>query len=368
MGSRSLACADQPVNPFAGGSAMRLLMRERVPLRGVGRFTSLAAYGVVAFSSTFGCGDDREYQENGGKGGAAGAAGSVGAGSSGKAGSAGRGGASGSSGSAGIGNAGDAGADSGSGGSGSGSAGAAGAGAASAGEGGVPPEVSGAGGTPDGDAGSSAAANGGEAGSGPAVCGNGEVEGDEVCDEGEDNALELLACAPDCSRIIVAKYIVISDSREDENLGSNPVAAADSLCPAGYKAMFPYGTTRRATTSPFENKNAIDWVLQPYTYYVNTYENLIWITRSVPLLGVDDGEFHDLVSPISSVVDCFVTNLNVDGTTLQTNNCNGWSTSNGTASRQCGVPIFTTHEFIAADLDPVTCSGNGYISFYCVEQ
>jgi hypothetical protein len=198
------------------------------------------------------------------------------------------------------------------------------------------------------------------------VCGDGDQGPTEACDEGDDNALELLACAPDCSRIVQAKHIVISPSpsRSGRDLGSNPVATADSDCPSGYKAMFSYGTARRATTSPFESRNAVDWVIQPYTIYLNAYENLIWATREVPLLGVEKGAFVGLENAIAIVVDCFVSNMNIDGTTLTSDNCNGWSTNNS-GYATCGIPYSTTESYLVAD-GPDDCNGN--TSFYCVEQ
>ena len=200
-------------------------------------------------------------------------------------------------------------------------------------------------------------------------CGNGRVEGDEACDDGEDNGLYLDACAPDCSRIIVTKHIVASPGTPlaGGDLGSDPVATADSRCPSGYKAMFAYGTVRRAGTQPFDTTHSIDWPIQPYTYYVNTYENLVWITDEVALLGVRDGHFVGLVTAILQGTDCFVSNIAVDGTTLNANNCAGWSSANSPDRKQCGMPIFTTADYLDAANSTANCS-TSYTNFYCVEQ
>ena len=48
------------------------------------------------------------------------------------------------------------------------------------------------------------------------VCGDGDQGPDEACDNGADNALLLGSCAPDCSRIIVKKYIIQSATSEPD--------------------------------------------------------------------------------------------------------------------------------------------------------
>ena len=197
------------------------------------------------------------------------------------------------------------------------------------------------------------------------VCGDGDRGPTEGCDDGTENGLELLRCAPDCSRIIEVKHILVAERElTDERLQPNPIAKADAECPAGYKALFAYGSQRRATTIPFKSANAVDWVLRPYTYYVNSTENLIWLTRDVPLLGVETGQFSGLLNTIGYATRAYISNLNVDGTTFVTDNCDGWSTSNSSYSKHFGMSLFTDAGYLDHD---VTSCGH-YVTFYCVEQ
>lgn len=196
------------------------------------------------------------------------------------------------------------------------------------------------------------------------ACGDGDKGPAEGCDDGDANGLALLACAPDCSRIIERKHIIVSSEVQNETLQPNPVARADAQCPDGFKALFGYADVRRATTTAFANRNAIDWVLQPYTYYVNNTENLIWLTREVPLLGVDGGTFVGLVNPISAATNAIVSNLNPDGTLLLTDNCDGWSGADTHYSKHVGLPPLLDAGFLDYDLFPCGYS----VNFYCVEQ
>lgn len=119
-----------------------------------------------------------------------------------------------------------------------------------------------------------------------------------------------------------------------------------------------------ATTIPFGNANAVDWVLRPYTYYVNSSENLIWVTRETPLLGVKNGAFVGLANPISQYTRTIISNLNPDGTLLETDNCEGWSGVDETFSTHIGFPPLSDAGFL--DYTVVAC---GYlVAFYCVEQ
>lgn len=197
------------------------------------------------------------------------------------------------------------------------------------------------------------------------VCGDGDRGPNEGCDEGEDNGLGLLRCAPDCSQIIQKKRIIISNPPfDDENFQPDPVATVDAACPSGYKALFAYGSDRRATTVPFKSVNAVDWVLKPYTYYYNVLENPIWLTREVPLLGVENGAFVGLENGISETSYVYVSGLNVDGTTLGSDNCQGWSSVNTGYSKRVGIGLSTDEGYLFD-----STSDCGYqVLVYCVEQ
>jgi hypothetical protein len=195
------------------------------------------------------------------------------------------------------------------------------------------------------------------------VCGDGDQGPGESCDNGTENGLELLRCAPDCSRIIEQKAIILSNELTSGDLGANPVAMADAQCPVGYKAMFSFGQQRRATTTPNDVKNPIDWVLQPYTYYYNEEQNPVWLTRDVPLLGMDNGVFVGLENPVEPLVPmAMLTGMNDDWTTLGGENCNGWSVT--FSQKRHGWSVYSDITFMYTDADACDL----YNGFYCVEQ
>jgi hypothetical protein len=195
------------------------------------------------------------------------------------------------------------------------------------------------------------------------VCGDGDVGPSETCDKGAENGFELLRCAPDCSRIIQIKHLKLSPERMGGNLQPNPVATADASCPVGYKALFAYAAVRRATTSPNKVANPIDWVIQPYTYYVNEAENPVWLTDDVALLGVRMGAFSPLKNQIGGTTSVVLTGLNGDWTTLGADNCGGWA--NNAYSKHYGFAFNQDIGFLYSD-DVLSC--DAVVNFYCVEQ
>jgi hypothetical protein len=202
----------------------------------------------------------------------------------------------------------------------------------------------------------------------PNVCGDGDKGPREGCDNGTENGFELLRCAPDCSRIIEIKHFILAPKElPNSNLQPNPVATADATCPVGYKALFAHGTTRRATTTPFKAQNSIDWVIRPYTYYYNDRESPLWLTDSVPLLGVRNGKFTALENRTSAFIALTVTGLNPDYTTLGINNCQGWSSIQNGEVRPYGLPPNTDAGFMYS-LDDARPCGTDLVYFYCVEQ
>jgi len=199
------------------------------------------------------------------------------------------------------------------------------------------------------------------------VCGDGDQGPGEGCDSGAENGMDVLRCAPDCSRIIEIKHLVVAATElGNSRLQPNPVATADATCRSGYKAFFVYGTQRRATTTAFKAQNSIDWVLRPYTYYYNDVENPLWLTDSVPLLGVRNGHPMPLQNAISQATEVILTGLNEDYTTLGSDNCDGWSTIQTTYSKHYGLPPASDIGFMYST-DTLEC-GSYAISFYCVEQ
>src|SRR6478736_3887109 len=197
------------------------------------------------------------------------------------------------------------------------------------------------------------------------ICGDGDKGPGETCDDGANNRLGLLKCAPDCSRIINIKHVIFSPkSLPGTKLTPNPVAAADSTCPEGYKALFAYGTSRRATTAPFKSQDSIDWVLKPYTYYYIGAEKPVWLTDSVALLGVRNGQFSLFENTVDGTIAFVTTGLNTDYTTLESYNCRGWTSDEANTTRMGGFAGELGAEFIFKDIVP--CGDESW--FYCVEQ
>jgi hypothetical protein len=198
------------------------------------------------------------------------------------------------------------------------------------------------------------------------VCGDGDQGPSEGCDEGANNDFALGACAPDCSRLIEVKFIKFSATgAASGNFGPMKVAAADSHCEAGYKAMFAFGNVRRATTIPLQSSGAVDWVVRPYTYYYNVNNEPVFLTDDVPLIGVRGGQYVGIETAVAFVTGPVITNVSTNYLTLQTRNCQNWSSATS-GLLTYGVPFELDDGFIDSDAFGIDC--NTQFFFYCVEQ
>lgn len=125
------------------------------------------------------------------------------------------------------------------------------------------------------------------------------------------------------------------------DLRGESVATVDALCPTGYRAMFSDGELRRATSAPNAVVDPVDWVLEPYTAYLNATGALVWVTDDVPLLGVRGGVSEPLLAPIVPFEDnppgC-ITGMNADWTAPATADCQGWSTADASEDHNVGIP------------------------------
>ncbi|MFN3181915.1 MAG: DUF4215 domain-containing protein [Nannocystaceae bacterium] len=205
------------------------------------------------------------------------------------------------------------------------------------------------------------------------TCGDGFVGPDEACDDGEDeNVLAGGACAPDCSTIIETREIEISNIIGNGNgdFGANPVVAADAACPPGYEALLTDPGARQATNSPYEADFLIDWPLRPYTRYVNSFGDPIWITDDVPLLGVRDGapqEVENLLVNGGGPFGYFVvTGMEEDWTPLSSGStCLNFSSSSSGLAMQLGMAAHPL-DFIRAEGVVYDCD-QPLMRVYCVE-
>ncbi len=213
-----------------------------------------------------------------------------------------------------------------------------------------------------------------------ARCGDGDVwAGGEGCDDGDgNNVLEIGACAPDCSRVIEEKVITGGNFiAGGGDFGNNPVAFVDSTCDPGFSAMFSVAGVREASESPYSGDGATDWVLQPFTAYVNTDGELVWITDETPLLGVRAGDSVPLESPVFLENDFmvrFISGMNANWTTSGSNTCNGWSSDLETDEFRYG-DVTSTVDFLSdatTECDGWGTPANGsFINLtcvYCIEQ
>lgn len=207
-------------------------------------------------------------------------------------------------------------------------------------------------------------------------CGNGVVEDGEACDDGPEPPLAEGACKPDCSGVIETRQLLLGEVLSDGDLGNNPVATVDAACPVGFEAMFADGVARRATTTPWQSTDPIDWPVEPYTRYVNDQGEEVWVTDAVALIGIRDGGHVPITAMIADNGSCdplcisrdMVSGLKDDGTTLTSDNCNGWS--EGGIGTQGSVGDFETGEYVTGT---VACNFNVdlLIDTYrpvCVEQ
>jgi hypothetical protein len=189
-------------------------------------------------------------------------------------------------------------------------------------------------------------------------CGDNVRNGTEVCDSGGSGVTDIGSCNPECTGYYVKKLGQRTTQIFTSNLGGT--AGADTKCMnelgAGWKALL-VGGIRRATVTPFLGDGQQDWVIQKYTHYYNTQDQLVWRTDDIPLLGVRSGARVPLNATFFADTGMYPwSGYAANWTTLPdigiTGTCIGWmSTSTGygsfvmsdlatTGSVPCGQPSF----------------------------
>ncbi len=198
---------------------------------------------------------------------------------------------------------------------------------------------------------------------GVAICGDGIVEGDEACDEPPQPTVD--GCTPQCAAVPTRRVELSASFTGD--LGEDPVAFADEACPDGYKAMFAFGDSRRATTQPWGAQGSVDWVLAPYTAYTRADGTLLWVTDDVPLLGVRNHSSQPLLAPLVATLGLgFMTGMRDDWRTLEGGDCAGWSTGAATEIKHAGVSGQVESFGFLDNGGEGPCTN--FDAFYCVEQ
>jgi hypothetical protein len=195
-------------------------------------------------------------------------------------------------------------------------------------------------------------------------CGDGKVNGpSEVCDNGADNGLAAGACNPACSGTIQQKSIKIYNTFGPHN--GNLTNDWDPFCNTqfglDYKALLVDGVTRVASKSPYAGDGQVDWVLKPYTRYVNAAGSLIWTTDNVALIGVRNGKPAATSGTFGGGGSDFAwAGFETDWTT-STLTCGRWNVSSGGGGTTIGLG------FIGAVVTGVSdCANPNFV--LCIEQ
>jgi len=194
-------------------------------------------------------------------------------------------------------------------------------------------------------------------------CGDGKINGaEESCDNGAENGLGLGACNPACSGVVGQKFLKIYDMYD---WGGALTGDWDAMChgtfSASYLGLVVDGTTRIATRTPFKGDGQLNWILRPYTRYVNSAGELIWTTDAVNLLGVRNGQPAPLLNPLVPSGTDFAWLGTKDDWTASSSNCVAWTRRDASAN---GTGLRLTATLIQPML--VTCNSPGRI--ICVEQ
>ncbi len=211
----------------------------------------------------------------------------------------------------------------------------------------------------------------------PAVCGDGIVwEGMEACDDGLNAGALPGDCAPDCSRVVTTKRIVVApiaplpgnlvDFADQKGMGV--VEYLDFRCDehlVGSKAMFVLPGVRVASETAYLGDGQVDWVLQPWTQYVNDDGDEVWTTDDVALLGVSGGQAVDLLAPIAAGPVNYPVRSGLDQAwRISVYDCKGWTSNSGADDQLLGIAASVSgylHGYDVGGCDELAL-------LYCVEQ
>lgn len=211
----------------------------------------------------------------------------------------------------------------------------------------------------------------GRAGSAGPYCGDGMINGpNEACDNGVNNGLGLGQCNPACTGTVMDKeisWLPIAASSLGGDLFADWDPECESAVGSTFRALLVGGAVsstsvnayRAASSSPNQGDLQVDWVLRPYTRYVNPAGELIWTTDATALLGVRDGQPMLLLHPIASGNTTYAwVGFGDDWTSGET--CSHWTSATGAGRvMQLGAATIQTS---------VMDCGTADLVLICVEQ
>jgi hypothetical protein len=195
-------------------------------------------------------------------------------------------------------------------------------------------------------------------------CGDGHVDMPyETCDDGPNNGLMLGQCNPACTGKVTQKSI-----KRFTMFGAmtgNLTNDWDPFCQAqfgmSYKALLVDGKTRIASQSANTGDGQVDWVLKPYTLYVNDTAMPLWTTDQVSLLGVRGGKAMPLMASFGGGGSDFAwAGFDADWTTSMYT-CGQWNVASGGGGSVVGLGVIGAITTTVGD-----CSLKNYL--LCAEQ
>jgi hypothetical protein len=210
--------------------------------------------------------------------------------------------------------------------------------------------------------------------------GDGIVSSGETCDTGPVPAMANIVpdhtCNSTCTAVYRQKTIRLTNRFDIQGNFGGPLNA-DQVCQTDlgsngtvWKALI-VGGGRQATATGNVGDQQRDWVLHPFTVYVNDAKSMIWATDSLPLLRVDStGTTGPLLAPLFTSVSQTTSNypwggFDSDWTTLPDNlTCAGWAINDKNAATDSGEIILPN--FSSFGLGESCAGSTGYL--ICVQQ
>jgi hypothetical protein len=201
-------------------------------------------------------------------------------------------------------------------------------------------------------------------------CGDEIIQSNEECDSGPNNGAGKGFCAADCQKAVTVELeIRVTNGATLGLLTKNDkqgIAGADELCKTfgqNWKAMISDGMFRIASANGWSNDGQKEWVLLPYTAYLNASQELIGVTGEDSLLGVP--QTGALIHAIGLVESQVWTGLNDDWTS-NADDCDDWKSGSAQNEGAVGQASDALANYLR--LENVEGACNTPRRLYCVQQ